>query len=371
MKKMTIVAAALTGLCAFAEDAVLPSFSVVRETDKPVEANVVKVRVGDTHPFGKCEYAVDYRKADGSWSEAVPMGKRANGLFIGALPAPVSASAWRVRSAAGLQGGVSRFELEKADDPSVARLAPLEKDMWDRLAQIASVFESKTVAEGPHKGFQYCLSEPKDLAAGEKVPLVVVMHGAGERGGVWCMPLVWGAPELVSYCARKGQKAIFVAGHVMGSQQWVNTPWAKKEPHEFPAEPSKSMAAIIDVVGELLKDPRVDTSRVYVTGVSMGGYGTWDFAMRKTEWFAAAMPVCGGAANAELKRLKDLPLWVHHGGADNVVPTVRSQTAVEELKKLGSAVKYSEYPGVGHNSWAKAYPDDKVLDWLFAQRKTK
>ena len=342
------------------------SLEVVRETPAPVPANVFKVRVGEGQ--SDCEYAVEWRREDGTWQAELPMAAHSSGIYVGRLAESVRTSAWRVRFGARSYG-VSVFDVAEVADPETYGLDPLEKDMMARLDQVASVFVSKTVAKGPHQGFQYCLHEPKKLAAGEKVPLVVLLHGAGERNGRWCMPLLHGMPQLVNYCARKGQKAFFVAGHVSGVQKWVSTPWELKEPHAFQAEPSFAMAALIEVVGELLKDPRVDTSRVYVTGVSMGGYGTWDLAMRRPEWFAAAMPVCGGAANAELARIKDMPIWVHHGGADNIVPTVRSQTAVEDLKKLGSPVKYTEYPGVGHNSWDKAFADDAVLDWLFSQHK--
>ena len=345
----------------------ISSSEVIRETPSPVPANVFKVKVG-RDPFSHVEYAVECRCADGTWQTKLPMAQRLAGLYIGRLAESVTSSAWRVRFGTR-SSGVSVFEIAQVDDLEGYGLDPLENNALDRLVQISSAFVSKTIDDGSHKGFKYCLHEPMKLAAGEKVPLVVFLHGAGERGGVWRLPLLHGMPQLVNSCARKGQKAFFVAGHVPKDQQWVNTPWGKKEPHEFHSEPSASMASLIEVVEGLLKDPRVDTSRVYVTGVSMGGYGTWDLAMRRPEWFAAAMPVCGGAANAELARIKDMPIWVHHGGADNIVPTVRSQTAVEDLKKLGSPVKYTEYPGVGHNSWDKAFADDAVLDWLFSQHK--
>ena len=102
----------------------------------------------------------------------------------------------------------------------------------------------------------------------------------------------------------------------------------------------------------------------------MGGFGSWELAMRRPELFAAVAPVCGGGDETQAARLKNIPIWAAHGDADTVVWPVRSRTMVEAIKAVGGNVKYTEYPGVGHNSWTPFYSNpDGVLAWMFQQRK--
>jgi predicted peptidase len=103
----------------------------------------------------------------------------------------------------------------------------------------------------------------------------------------------------------------------------------------------------------------------------MGGYGTWHALALRPGFFAAAVPVCGGADLKSAEKIKDVPIWVFHGDKDNAVPVARSREMVEALKKAGGSPKYTEYPGVGHNSWDKAYADPEMFAWLFAQKRKK
>jgi predicted peptidase len=112
----------------------------------------------------------------------------------------------------------------------------------------------------------------------------------------------------------------------------------------------------------------VDPARIYLTGLSMGGYGTWDLAARQPERFAAILPICGGGDEATTARLAKLPIWCFHGDADTVVPVERSRTMIAAVRAASGSPKYSELPGVGHDSWTPAYRDPAVLDWLFTQK---
>jgi len=130
------------------------------------------------------------------------------------------------------------------------------------------------------------------------------------------------------------------------------------------------MRAVWLAVHDLLEREPIDPDRVYLTGLSMGGYGAWDLAARHPERFAAVVPVCGGGDPAQADRLRDLPIWVWHGDRDRSVPVEQSRRMVEALRRAGSAVRYDELPGVGHGSWKQAYGAGGAIDWMFAQRRS-
>ena len=211
---------------------------------------------------------------------------------------------------------------------------------------------------------------PAQIASGRRYPLVILFHGAGERGDDNVAQLVHGATELLNYAKKTGEEIFFIAGQVPCGQQWVNTPWAQKS-HTMPVEPSASMKLALALVDDVCAKLPVDPARIYVTGISMGGYGTWDAVQRRPGLFAAAMPVCGGGDATCAARIKDVPIWCFHGDADGAVPVCRSRDMVAALWAVDGKIRYREYPGVGHNCWSRTYGDDAVLAWLFAQRKNR
>src|SRR5207244_7702516 len=119
----------------------------------------------------------------------------------------------------------------------------------------------------------------------------------------------------------------------------------------------------------LQKEFSIDPKRLYITGLSMGGYGTWDLISRHPELFAAAAPICGGGDEDQAEKIAKLPIWIFHGAKDQAVPVERSRNMVTALKKAGGEPKYTEYPDVGHDSWVRAYKDPELFAWLFAQKK--
>ena len=124
------------------------------------------------------------------------------------------------------------------------------------------------------------------------------------------------------------------------------------------------------MVDGLIAAGKVDPARVYVTGLSMGGYGTWYAAGMPGSRFAAAAPVCGGGDPDWAKRYVGLPVWAFHGDDDRAVPVGRSREMIEAIRAAGGEPKYTEYPAVGHDSWTRTYADDAFHDWLFAQRRS-
>jgi predicted peptidase len=125
----------------------------------------------------------------------------------------------------------------------------------------------------------------------------------------------------------------------------------------------------MELIDQLQGKYPVDASRLYITGLSMGGFGTWDALQRWPDRFAAAVTICGGGDTRMAAKIAHVPIWVFHGARDPVVKPDRSRKMVQAIKDAGGKPKYTEYPQAGHDSWTATYKDPEVLKWLFAQRK--
>lgn len=217
---------------------------------------------------------------------------------------------------------------------------------------------------------RYRLFMPAVTATAPKPPLVLFLHGAGERGDDNAAQLKHGAAEF--HRRQAEHPCAVLVPQCPAERRWVEVDWGGKEgAGTFPAEPSEPLRLTLAVVDDLIASGRVDPERVYVTGLSMGGYGTWYAAGMPGSRFAAAAPVCGGGDPAWAKRYVGLPLWAFHGDDDRAVPVGRSREMIAAVKAAGGAPKYTEYPGVGHDSWTPTYADDAFHAWLFAQRRPR
>jgi predicted peptidase len=189
---------------------------------------------------------------------------------------------------------------------------------------------------------------PKYETSEEKWPLVVFLHGAGETGNDLKMVKKHGPPKLVE----KKEFPFILVSPQAPVRGWV----------------PEAVNALID---DVMAHYRVDADRVYLTGLSMGGYGTWALAAAYPGKFAAAVPICGGGNPSVATKLKNLPLWVFHGGKDTTVLPIQSKTMVEAVKKAGGNVKFTIYPEAGHDSWTEAYDDPELWRWLLSQQRGK
>ena len=144
----------------------------------------------------------------------------------------------------------------------------------------------------------------------------------------------------------------------------VVSPQCPKERWWEPIE----LTALIDHIVEIHK---VDEDRIYVTGLSMGGFGSWRLAAYTPKRFAAIAPICGGGETYWTRRFPHLPVWVFHGAKDRGVPLERSQEMVDALKKAGGEPKLTVYPDAGHDSWTETYNNPKLYEWLLAQERSK
>jgi lysophospholipase L1-like esterase/predicted esterase len=212
---------------------------------------------------------------------------------------------------------------------------------------------------------------PENLVEGEQYPLVLFLHGAGERGRDNELQLRHFPERMVTDEYRKRYNCFVLAPQCPKDEYWVYVDWSDERSTPFAATPTSSMLGAIAALEKVVSDHPVDLDRIYLTGLSMGGYGTWDLATRHPGWFSAAAPICGGGDERMVAKLAGLPFSVWHGAADRVVPAGRSRTMVEALRELDAItnVEYHELEGVGHNSWTQAYGENGCLDWLFEQRR--
>ena len=154
------------------------------------------------------------------------------------------------------------------------------------------------------------------------------------------------------------------------NQKWVELPWDSKVSQAMPKEPSEPMKHAIGMMDEIIKTEPIDKHRIYLTGLSMGGYGTWDLAMRMPNRFAAIAPCCGGGDSSKAELLVNMPIFDYHGDADHAVPVERSRQMIEAIRKAGGHPKYTELKDVDHNCWTAAYTDPNgVVPWMFEQVK--
>jgi predicted peptidase len=185
----------------------------------------------------------------------------------------------------------------------------------------------------------------------ERWPLILFLHGAGERGDDVMLVAKHGPPKLIA--AGKDIPAIVVSPQCPANQWWTD-----------------HLEGLVGLLDDISRRYRVDPHRVYVTGLSMGGFGTWGLLGRYGDRFAAAIPICGGGSRIGLQRAMNVPIWAFHGDADPVVPVDETTRLVEAMKSRGAQnVKLTVYPGVAHDSWTQTYDDPAVWEWLFAQKR--
>lgn len=204
----------------------------------------------------------------------------------------------------------------------------------------------------------------------DRYPLVIFLHGIGERGTDNTKQLRFGVEEFVKDATRKKHSCFLAVPQCPPDKTWSAVMGTKENP-VFAENPTEPGGLVLDLIDALSREYRVHMDRIYLTGFSLGGYGTWDLISRKPELFAAAVPICGGGDPARAEKLTKLPIWCFHGDRDPLVPVARSRDMIAAIKKAGGKPEFTEYPGGGHDSWTRTYKNDAVLDWLFTQKKAK
>ncbi len=198
-------------------------------------------------------------------------------------------------------------------------------------------------------GLEYLVALPDGYEDGDQSwPLLLFLHGAGERGDDLSRVAVHGPTRRVA----EGERFPFI---LVAPQAPEGTWWDARE-----------LGALLD---EVERAYRVDPDRVMVTGLSMGGFGAWSLAEAFPDRFAAVAPVCGGGTPGRVCAAADVPIWAFHGALDDVVPVERSLEMVQRLRRCGGHVRLTLYPDAGHDSWTETYANPALYDWLLAQRR--
>lgn len=220
-----------------------------------------------------------------------------------------------------------------------------------------------------HDGYHlnYRVLYPRNYDSSRKYPVILFLHGAGERGSDNEAQLLHGGDMFASYENQTKYQAIILAPQCPAESSWAEYQGEDRK-RFFPASASitKPLSAVKDLLDSYIALGKADAKRIYITGLSMGGMGTYDIVLRYPHLFAAATPICGGINLQRLANFKGKTAFsIYHGGSDSVVDPQFSRDARETLQKAGAEVRYKEYPGVDHNSWDNAFAEADYLGWMF------
>lgn len=209
----------------------------------------------------------------------------------------------------------------------------------------------------------YRLLKPQAIEADRTYPLIVFFHGASERGKNNFIHLRHIASLFMDTANRRNYPCFVVAPQCPPRQWWSNITGGKLQ-----ISPSRPMQLAIELIATLEKKYAIDQKRIYIAGLSMGGYGVWDILARYPDRFAAAVPICGGGDVNTASRIGPVPVWAFHGAKDNIVPVDQSRKMIDALRKAGGNPKYTEYEDAAHDSWSGAFKDPDLIPWLFSQK---
>jgi predicted peptidase len=213
---------------------------------------------------------------------------------------------------------------------------------------------------------RYRIFIPDMQGSEDRFPLVVFLHGGTGRG-VDNVSQISGANRLGSHVwiqprNQARHPCFVVAPQIPDGWRWDAVGRSRG---------SACAEALVELLAALESELPIDHDRLYLTGQSLGGWGTWDIAAKYAPLFAAAVPVCGGGDPNSVDHLRNIPIWAFHGRLDSQVPVGRSREMVAALGEAGANVRYTEYPTLGHDVWKRAYAEADLPDWLFSQRRTQ
>ncbi|MBQ7353958.1 MAG: prolyl oligopeptidase family serine peptidase [Clostridia bacterium] len=234
--------------------------------------------------------------------------------------------------------------------------------------QVESFFVAKSFSSDRTR-LPYQIYVPSNYDPAKQYPVLLFLHGAGERGNGNDKQMVHVIANLFNQKNTPVTDAIVICPQCPDNNQWVDTPWANGSYSTSAVKQSNEASALLELLDQIAATYSTDPDRYYVMGISMGGFGTWDLLMRAPDRFAAGVPICGGADPAMADTLKNVPIYTTHSIDDPVVPISGTREMVEALQAAGSTViRYDEVNGKGHEVWKSFSEQTKVLEWLFSQK---
>ena len=232
---------------------------------------------------------------------------------------------------------------------------------------VNSVFEKKEFTRNGYT-LRYRLYIPRNYDCGEMYPLALFLHGAGERGSDNEKQMTVALPTIFADPSSPVYDSIVMAPQCPEGRQWVASDYETGTYSIADTPETAVLENTLAALDEVIKEYNVDVDRIYVTGISMGGYGTWDLLSRHGARFAAGMPICGGGDPSYAKLLKRIPIRTFHGNADPAVPVSGTRKMFASIRKAGGEnISYTEFDGWSHNVWDKAYSDTSNFVWMFEQ----
>jgi len=246
------------------------------------------------------------------------------------------------------------------------------KDAALTQAFVESLFTYHETKTATGQKLVYRLYLPSDYDADKEYPLLLVLHGAGERGVDNQKQLVHMIRTMFNQNNSPVDDAIVICPQCPENQQWVDTPWANGNYRTADIPESDELAAVVKVVEGIRDSYSVDKNRIYAMGLSMGGFGTWDLLVRHADLFAAGVPICGGGDQTKAKELAKMPIYTFHGSADGVVPPSGTKMMAMMINKNSPVdFHYEEFEGAGHDIWNTVAGREDVFEWLFSRTKAK
>lgn len=236
------------------------------------------------------------------------------------------------------------------------------------------IAKAQTFEYRPHKNsaiasysMPYRLFIPEDYDPGKTYPLVLFLHGAGERGADNNIQIDAnrGARLWAEKVNQAAHPCFVLAPQCPSDKQWVNTNWSYGSYSIDKVPVSTELKMVKDIIETLMKNYKIDANQLYITGLSMGGYGSWDFTERYPDMFRAAAPICGAGDPSKADLIKDVNIWCFHSSDDGTVPVSGTRDMVKALKTASGNVKYTEYDNWGHASWVPAYDNPELVSWMF------
>lgn len=242
--------------------------------------------------------------------------------------------------------------------PHSARAA----DAWRDL------YEADTYTHSDGQKVPYRLMKPEKIEKDKSYPLILFLHGGGENGSDNDLHLYIGAADFAKPENREKHPCFALFPQCPAGSHWIQRDRRSRlvGKNDKTSDPLDLAFVLVE---KLMTELPIDKDRIYVTGLCTGGVGTWTAIQRRPDFFAAAIPICGGGDTNQAEKLKNIPLWAFHGDQDKVVPVEDTKKTIAALIKVGGKPKMTIYPGVGHNSWSATYGNPEVLNWLFDQKK--